>query len=137
MYAILTFIFVRGIAYFFAIFITIFAYIKAVLFYKSLPVEVVEYNNFDSKRLLTYPIAQLIIYTPTALYTFLLIFMEIPKAWLLVIICSSNLSGFINLLVYGQQFLVTQSIKRKQEQVSFVSAQSSSLDNTDSLLIKA
>jgi len=99
---ILVFTVSRGTPYVAAVILTFVAYMRTLLFLQRLPRELVEAYGICGRKLLLYPTAQLIVYTPTALSTLFIIWMpEIPKLLFVIGTTCYNLSGFINFLVYG------------------------------------
>jgi len=103
---ILVFTVSRGTPYVIAVLLTLAAYLRTLLFLRRLPRELVEAYGICGKKLLLYPAAQLVIYTPTALSTLFLIWMpKIPKTLFVIGTTCYNLSGFINFLVYGGMLL--------------------------------
>ena len=91
----------RGLAYIVAIVTTLIAYKRAFSLTQNLPEDVREAFNISSKRLLVYPTAQLIIYTPNVFYDFVSIFMPYKYLPLLIVTALWSLGGFVNFLIYG------------------------------------
>ena len=105
----------RGLTYMLALFATIISYTKIIKFYRSLPDEMVK--SFNSSKLLMYPIFQLIVYTPNSLQTLITIWTNTTPLWGAIIIITSSLSGFINFLVFGRQFLRSDSSQQNKKSI--------------------
>ena len=102
---ILVFIFVRGFGLGLAIVITLLAYLRAHELFKSIPENIAEAYQLDSKKLLFYPAAQLLIYLPSTTYVFICIWAKASQPWISIIAYWCSLAGFINSVVYGLQFM--------------------------------
>ena len=105
----------RSFFFFVAIALTIIAYRYAIDFYESIPEEIVQAYGLNGKKLLAYPIVQLIIYTPNYLATIALIWMSIPPFLMLIAANVTSLAGFANSLVYGQQLIRKRQHERDSQ----------------------
>ena len=97
----------RSITYLFAFGITIMAYLRARRFYQNIPESILEANNLDSKNLLVYPAAQLILYLPTILSTSKWVIGNSQgdmSGWSIVGIAFSGLRGFIYCMIFRRHF---------------------------------
>jgi len=110
----LIFLGLKGIAFILAVTMTIGAYIKTTLYLRELSAIVLSSNGVNSKKLLMYPAAQLILYTPGVIYPALNGFFDVQSDFwntLTTDYCYS-LAGFINFLVYGKNVLFNRSRNR-------------------------
>jgi len=104
----------RVLPYLMATIMTIAAYVRAFKFFREIPKEAIRASDMDSKRLLIYPTAQLIIYTPNSLATFELLWVSGYSEFGFILGTTLyNLCGFVNCLVYGRQFRKKQDMSRE------------------------
>ena len=108
---VLAFLFTHGLIYLFVAIITLAAYIRGRRIYGALShLNITSYNVY-SRSLLLYPLAQLIMYTPSTVTLFIEIWNEVPLGWHVFTLTCTNLIGLANIIIYGSQYL----INRKQE----------------------
>ena len=108
------FMILQGAPFLFAVIVTVIAYVRASFFFRSLPQHIIESQNLNSKLLLMYPTAQLIIYLPNILYSLLTLFSD--ESWPRLLLFASNfynLAGFLNCLIYSIQFSKSKVYKQE------------------------
>ena len=101
----LVFFIPRITTYLFAVTVTVVTYFRARLFYKSVPENVLEANNLNSRNLLVYPATQLILYLPVVLSTLPWVIkndMGSESLWNLVGIIFSGLRGLVNSVTFSK-----------------------------------
>ena len=84
-----------------AICITLYAYKYALSTTQGLSEEIKEVFNINTKNLLLYPAAQLVIYSPIIIYNLIHIWIGYTYYPLLVVTSFWSLGGFINFYIYG------------------------------------
>jgi len=108
----LIFLGLKGISFILAFTLTIWSYIKTTLYLRELSDFVINSNGgVNSRKLLTYPAAQLLLYTPGVIYPILNGFYGVKSdLWNTISMdfCYS-LAGFVNFLVYGKNVLFNRS----------------------------
>ena len=124
------FILLRICAYLFVVITTLIGYVQAFLLSRKLTQEVKLAYSINSKRLLLYPTAQLIISTPIIVNNLVATWTGYNYTAVLITTAFWNLSGFVNLLIYGS-LLIQQ---KRSSPVQTVNALSE-YDNTNDSLI--
>ena len=105
-------IFMRVFGYGLALVMTAIAYIRAYRLLRSVPDGMIEAYQIDSKKLLLYPLAQLIVYLPNISYIFIAMSRGMKEPWITLIAYWASLPGFVNSLVYGLQFMAIRQSKK-------------------------
>ena len=95
----------RGLTYIISVLITLLAYVEMMKTYRTFSPEVVRANNLNGLKLLIYPIFQILVYTPNALQMLVTIWDKPSQLWTIVVTITVGLSGFINFILYGRQFI--------------------------------
>lgn len=96
--------------------ITISSYVNSILLVKRLSKEFGYTVNFATKRLLVYPITQLLIYVPISLFSIFGLFRIFDEAFEFMDIISPytmNFAGFLNFIVYGTQVIYNRRKKKR------------------------
>ena len=94
-------LFTRGIAYSASVVTTLMAYRTAASLTKDFSEGLIDAYNIDSRRLLVYPLAQIIVYTPSIIGTLASLWVGMNYYTLLIITALYNLDGTLNFLIYG------------------------------------
>ena len=91
----------QGLPFLLAISITLIAYRRALQLTNKLPQELIETYNIDSKKLMLYPAAQILMGLPLFIYGYISPWTGFNFTVLLICLNIMNLNGFANFLVYG------------------------------------
>ena len=79
---------------------TIVGYARAYLISRQIPNEIKEAYNINSKRLLSYPAAQMVLFTPALIYNVVSTLTQYNYGQTVIIASIYSLSGLVNLLIY-------------------------------------
>jgi len=118
---IIYFLMERGIVYLCAILITIIAYCKSRALARKESDLIVMATKSEGSKLLIYPFAQLIIYTPMLVFSALNLFPSETFGdleWLRVLSSVCYLSGFITFMIYKKQTAPLRKLTIEPNQIS-------------------
>lgn len=98
---IILYVLLRIFAYLVATCTTLFGYIRVYLMSRTIPSEIRQAYNIKSKRLLLYPLAQILVSTPVVVNNIMATWSGYSYWALLITTGIWSLGGIINLIIYG------------------------------------